>query len=119
MARSKKPRALTTIKYPVTVQVHEPEFKLLDTTRHLDVKALASASKAEVGLGYVECCCQRQLVRAVIRKGMVTGLRIDETPKKERTPISPDLAKMLRGAQCRNKPGGSKAQVSHPSCGIL
>jgi hypothetical protein len=98
MARSKKPRVLATIKYPITIQVREPEFEPLDTVRHLDVKALANASKAEVGLGYINTCCQRQLVHATIRKGMVTGLRIDEPPKKDRTPVSPELAKILKEA---------------------
>jgi hypothetical protein len=99
MARSKKPRVLATIKYPVAIQVSAPDFEPLDAIRHLNVKALASAAKAEIGLGYINTCCQRQLVRAVIRKGMVTGIRIDEPPKKDRTPISPDLAKMLNEAR--------------------
>jgi hypothetical protein len=99
MARSKKPRVLATIKYPVTIEVREPEFEPLDTVRHLDVKALAGAAKAEIGLGYINTCCQRQLVRAVISKGTVTGLRIDEPPKKDRTPVSAELAKILREAR--------------------
>jgi len=48
MPRS-KPRTLTTFKYPVTVRVQEPKFEALDT-RHLDVKALEKAAKAEIGL---------------------------------------------------------------------
>jgi hypothetical protein len=99
MARSKKSGVLATIKYPLAVQIREPEFEMLDTVRHLDVKALASAAKAEIGLGYINTCCQRQLVRAVIRKGMVTGLSIDEPPRKDRTPVSSDLAKLLKEAR--------------------
>jgi hypothetical protein len=99
MALTKKSRVLATIKYPVAVQVREPEFEMLDTLRHLDVKALASAAKAEIGLGYINTCCQRQLVRAVIRKGMVTGLQVEETKRKDRTPVSSDLAKLLKEAR--------------------
>jgi hypothetical protein len=99
MARSKKSGVLATIKYPLAVQIREPEFEMLDTVRHLDVKALASAAKAEIGLGYINTCCQRQLVRAVIRKGMVTGLRVDEPPRKDRTAVAPDLAKLLKEAR--------------------
>jgi hypothetical protein len=99
MARSRMRRVLATIKYPVTIQVSVPEFEPLDAIRHLDVKALAKAAKTEIGLGYINCCCGRQLVHAVIRKGMVTGLRVDEPPKKDRTPVSPELAKILREAR--------------------
>src|SRR5437868_5904317 len=76
-----------------------PDFEALDAIRHLDVKALAKSARAEIGLGYINSCCERQMVRAVIRKGMVTGLRVDEPPKKGRTPISPELAKLLRMAR--------------------
>src|SRR5689334_3254557 len=99
MARSKNQGVLATLKYPVTVQVSLPEFEALDAIRHLDVKALAKTAKSEIGLGYLNGCCGRQLVRAVIRKGMVTGLRVDELPKKDRTPVSAELAKLLKDAR--------------------
>lgn len=100
MARSKKNRVLATLKPPVTVRVLMPEFELLDAIRHLDVKALANVAKAEIGLGYVGCCCGcgHQLLRAVIRKGIVTGLRVDEPPKKDRTPVSPEFVQIFRKA---------------------
>jgi hypothetical protein len=99
MVRSKNSGVLATIKYPVTVEVSVPEFEALDAIRHLDVKALAKSARAEIGLGYINSCCGRQLVRAVIRRGMVTGLRVDEPPKKDRTPVPPELAKLLREAR--------------------
>ena len=109
MARSpQKTRVLGTIKCPVTFQIHEPEFEAIDL-RHLDVDALASAAKAEIPLGLIStCCCGRKLVRAEIRKGMVTGLRVDEPAKKEQTPISPDFVRILnevrREIKKRNRP---------------
>jgi hypothetical protein len=109
MARSsKKVRVLRTLKYPVTLQAHEPEFEQIDL-HYLDVDAVTRAARTEIPLGFIKtCCCGAQLLRAEIRKGMVTAIRIDEPAKKERTPISRDFAKMLRelrrNIQKRNRP---------------
>jgi hypothetical protein len=100
MARSaKKSRLLAKFKYPAAIEIREAEFSPLDSVRHLDVEALGNAAAAEIELGYVNTCCQRLMVRAVIRRGMVTRLRTDEPPKKDRTRISSDLAKILRRAR--------------------
>ncbi len=99
MARStNKRRTVATFNYPVRIHVHEPKFEVLDSVRHLNVKALERAARAEVEFGYVKTECCQHLVRAVIRKGMVTGLRVETFSREDRSPVTPELAKLLKVA---------------------
>ncbi len=112
MARSAgKARVLATFTYPTKVEVRQPEFERLGSVRHLDVNALSRAAKAEIELGYVNTCCDRQMLRAVISKGMVTGLRVDAPAQKNRSSISPEFAKMFkeaRKAALKSRPAGPR-----------
>jgi hypothetical protein len=111
MPRTAKARLLATLTYPTKIEIRDPEFEQLDSLRHLDVKALERSAGAELEIGYVNTCCDRQLVRAIVRKGMVTGIRVDEPPKKRRSPISADFAKMMKEARktalAKRRPGSS------------
>lgn len=84
--------------HSVKVAVETPEFELLDAVSHLDVAALERAAKAEIEVGYVESGCCRQLVRAVIRKGMVVELKVEPCAGEELEP-SPDLVRLLEAAR--------------------
>lgn len=87
-----------TFSHSVNVAVETPEFKLLDAVSHLDVAALERAARAEIEVGYVESACCRQLVRAVIRKGMVVELKVELRADEELEP-SPDLVRLLEAAR--------------------
>ncbi len=99
MPRTKKSNLLATLTHPTKIEIHEPEFERLGSLRHLDVKALERSAGAEIEVGYINTCCDRQLVRAIVRKGMVTGLRIDELPKKRRAQVSPEFSKLIKEAR--------------------
>jgi hypothetical protein len=110
MARStSKARTLLTFNHPTKVTVRESKFELLDSVRHLDLRSLEKAARADVELGEVKTECCHHLVRAVIRKGMVTGLQIEPISKEARTPITPELRKLLgvvkRKLEARRRPG--------------
>jgi hypothetical protein len=83
---------------PVTVQVREPEFRLLNSVRFLDVSALAKVARADVELGTVESACCRHTVYATIRKGMVIGLRTQPCTKENQTVVTPELKKLVTAA---------------------
>jgi hypothetical protein len=96
MTRSgKRPRPLLSFNHPVQVTVRATKFKWLDSVRHLKIASLAKAARAEVEVGEVETGCCQHLVRAVIRKGMVTRLEIQPISKEARTPLGPDFRKLL------------------------
>ncbi|HEY1677167.1 MAG TPA: hypothetical protein VGG04_05645 [Candidatus Sulfotelmatobacter sp.] len=98
MAQGKKSGTLATFTYPVKVEVRKPDFEVSDSIRHLDLNALAKAARAEIEIGRVKGCCGGQTVRAVIRKGMVTGIGVDPPSKKDKTPVSPELARLAKAA---------------------
>ena len=61
---------------PVKVQVRLPEFEPLASLKSLDVKRLSKGNhKIEIGFVKGECC--RNLVRAIVKDGMVTGCEIE------------------------------------------
>ncbi len=109
MPRStKKSRTLATIKQPVTVQVRRPDFELLDSVRLLDLDKLSRTARAEIEVGYVKTDCCTQLVRAIVRKGMVTELRVEPFSKDESTPVSPALKRLLNLARAKAKASGTR-----------
>jgi hypothetical protein len=110
MVRSaKNPRPLLTFAHPTRVTVRATKFKWLDSARHLDIASLEKAARAEVEVGEVETECCQHLVRVVIRKGMVTGLDVEPISKEARTPVTPELKKLLqvvkRKLQATRPPG--------------
>ena len=110
MARSKSSaKTLLTFNHPTKVTVRQSKFKVLDSLRHLDVAALSKAAQAEVELGEVETACCHHLVRAVIRKGMVTALNVEPLSKKDQTPLTPELRRLVesvkRKLQVRKRSG--------------
>jgi len=114
MARSaKRPKASVTFKHPVQVTAERPEFELLDAVSHLDVAALARKARAEIEIGYVHSGCCRQLVRAVVRKGMVTALKVQPCAGDESKRAPADLAAVLKAAQRRIAPRGGGGGRPH------
>jgi hypothetical protein len=111
MARSaKQPRPHLTFKHPTKIEIYRPEFEPFASVAHLDVAKLAQAAHAEIELGTLKTSCCSPTVRAVIRKGMVTELRVDRSPEDKTEPITPEFSRLLdvarrRVRQRRRKPG--------------
>jgi hypothetical protein len=71
--------------------------ELLGSVRHLNLDRLARATRAEVELGYVKSACCKRLVRAEVRKGMVTRIKLEpcgETKIKK----TPELTRLVNTA---------------------
>jgi hypothetical protein len=71
-----QPKVIGEFKHLVRFKILEPEFRPLASLKNLDVKRLRTGSHViEVGFLHGGCC--PKLVRAVVRKGYVTGLEVD------------------------------------------
>ena len=104
MKRSKKDtRALATFTYPTKITVHPTEFKLFDSVRHLDLSALEKAAHSEIEIGEIKTDCCQHVVRAVIRRGMVTEVGIAQPAKGESTPVTGDFGKLLKAVRLKLK----------------
>lgn len=94
MSRVKRMRPIMTFKYPVKVEVYRPDFELFASVRYLDIAKLAKAASAQIEIGYLKNACGMQMVRAAIKNGRVTGLKIDLCSEgKERLPA--ELVRIL------------------------
>jgi hypothetical protein len=61
--------------------------------------ATPPAGRAEIEVGYVDTRRRRQIVRATVRKGMVTKLVLEPCADQERIKITPDIARVLKEAR--------------------
>jgi hypothetical protein len=113
MARSaRRGRSLAAFNHPVHVTVSKPQFELLASIKELDLAKLAKAARADIEIGYVKGDCCQQLVRATIRKGMVTGLVVDPCSDRKPERAPPELIRLLKTAKRRI--GGSKRPPKFP-----
>ena len=102
MARSAKRRpALATFRHPVRFEVRRPEFQSLASVSQLDIPKLERAARAEIELGYFRTGDCRQLVRAIVRKGMVTELVLDPCSDRKVEGAPPELVRLLNAARRR------------------
>lgn len=99
--RAVRNRPLLTLNHSVKIEIREAILTPLGSIKHLDVAKLKKAARAEVELGYIEGGCCSQLVRAVIRKGMVTDIAIEQCPDVAKA--TPDLARLLNTARRKAK----------------
>jgi len=90
MPRPTKQRPLATIRRPVKAKIYRGKFRLFESTKYLDLKALRRAPKATVEIGTVEAPGVSCTLVAEVRKGMVT--RVKPLPcvgcKRRRLPTS-------------------------------
>jgi hypothetical protein len=99
MARVAKRREPAIIfKHPVQIEVRRPKFEAFASLRQLDLDKLERADLAKVELGYVNTECCQSLVKATIRKGMVTEVRVEPCKTDDRSKLSPDMKKLVDAA---------------------
>ena len=107
-------RSRTTFTLPVRFEVRQPAFHLLASLRQLDIDKLSRAASARFEVGYFEVGDCRQLVRAVVRRGMVTGIEADPCPGDEQEQPSAELVRVLTAAGRRAGPGGPPVRFPIP-----
>ena len=90
-----------TLTYPVRVRVTHARLEALASLKYIDTAELARAARAEIAVGFVKTDCCRHVVRAVVRKGMVTAIQIEPADKDKQTRITPEFRRLMNAARRR------------------
>jgi len=100
MARAATRRSsLGTVTYPVRIERVRPTFTRLASVAQLDRAKLARAARLSIEIGHLSTGQCRQVVRATVRRGMVTDYVVEpcKTPMARRAPR--EVVQLVRKAQ--------------------
>src|SRR5271168_280718 len=105
---AKRRESPVTFKHSVEIEVRRPRLEAFGSLHQLDMEKIAQADRAVIELGYLKSECCQQLVKAIIRKGMVTELQIEPCAAADR--VKPPLAmrKLLEAALKRAARGNPR-----------
>ena len=101
MARSNRGKLVTTFRYPIRVEVRRPKFERSASLAYIDVAKLGRAARAEFEVGHFEAGCCRRTVLAVVRRGVVTTLRVEACAECKPVRLTPERQALLRFARRR------------------
>jgi hypothetical protein len=101
MARSNRGELVTTFQYPIRVEVRRPKFERSASLAYIDIARLARAARAEFELGHLEAGGCRKAVLGIVRRGMVTALRVEACAQCKPVRLTPELQAVLKVAQRR------------------
>ena len=101
MARSNRGKLVTTFRYPIRVEVRRPEFERSPSLAYVDAAKLARATRAEFEAGHFGTGRCRTAVLAVVRRGMVTALRVESCAERKPVRLTPELQTLLNVARRR------------------
>src|SRR5262249_10559367 len=90
---------LGTISHTLRIERVRPVFTPLASLSQLDLVKLTRRARAEIELGHLSSGRCRQLVRATVRKGMVTRIDIDSCADRRPRLAPPELRRVIRRAQ--------------------
>jgi hypothetical protein len=99
MVRSNRGKVVATLQYPIRVEVRRPKLERSASLAYFDAAKLTRAARAEFEVGYFESGCCRQAVLAVVRRGMVTALRVEACTQHKPIRLTPELQTMLSNAR--------------------
>jgi hypothetical protein len=100
---SKKPGVLAAFTVPMKVEIREPEFEPLTSLDALDLARLSKGNH-KIEIGFVRGGYCRNLVRAVIKNGMVMGCEV-EPCKDSGKPIPRKMLDLFARARKEIKAG--------------
>ena len=115
MNQTAKQRPLARFTHPVKVEIRQAVITPLKSVAQLDISKLERVARAEFELGYIDGGCCRQLVRAIVRKGMVTDLAVERCPETLSRKAGPELVKLLKVAQRRAKAAARGKESTLPT----
>jgi hypothetical protein len=101
MARANRGKLVTTFRYPIRVEVRRPKFERSASLAYIDIAKLARAAHAEFELGHLESGGCRKAVIGIVRRGMVTALRVEACARCKPVRLTPELQAVLKVAQRR------------------
>jgi hypothetical protein len=105
MGQSNRGTLVNRFRHPSLVEVRRPKFKRSRVLAYLDVAKLTRAVRAEFEVGHFETGCCRMTVLAVVRKGIVTALRLKGCTDCKPVRLTPELQAALKIARRRIRRG--------------
>lgn len=74
---TEKKEPILTFEHPFKVEVYEPDFEPLSSIQSFDEKKLSTGDHS-IEIGYMTGGCCKKLVYAIIKEGMVVGIKAEE-----------------------------------------
>jgi len=112
MAASNRGKLVTAFRHPVRVEVRRPKFERSASLAYIDVAKLARAARAEFEVGHFEVGRCRRTVVAVVRRGVVTALRVEACAQCQPVRLTPERQALLKLA--RRRIGQRRAERFRP-----
>ena len=112
MAASNRGKLVTAFRHPVRVEVRRPKFERSASLAYIDVDKLGRAARAEFAVGYFEVGRCRRTVVAVVRRGVVTALRVEACAQCTPVRLTPERQALLKLA--RRRIGQGRAERFRP-----
>jgi hypothetical protein len=106
MARSNRGKLVASFRYPIRVEVRRPKFERSASLAYIDIAKLSRAARAEFEVGHFETGCCRKTVLAVVRRGVLTALRVEACEECKPVRLTPERHALLRLA--RRRVGGRR-----------
>jgi hypothetical protein len=95
-------------QYPMEIEVRPLKIHRASSLAYLDAEKLSRAAKTEFDVGHVVVGATRRSVRATVRKGIVTGIRVEGCADCKPVEMSPQLRQLLMEARRRVNPRGPR-----------
>ena len=107
MAQSRRTKHEWVFQHRVPVKVKRLKIQRAASLAYLDIDKLSRAARAEFDLGYVKAGDRRSAVQAIVRKGMVVGLRTELCANCRPARMTAELRQLLK-AVSRRIGGGAR-----------
>jgi len=96
---ARRSHLLGTVQHRLRIERVRPAFTPLASLSQLDLRKLSSKARIDLELGYLASGRCRQMVRATVKKGLVTRIDIDSCTDKTAQRAPRELQQLVRKAQ--------------------
>lgn len=119
MAQSRRAGQAVVVRQTVELEVRRVDFKRAPSVAYLDVTKLSRARKAEFEVGHAVAGGATRTVYAIVRKGMVVGLRMEQCAECTPLDATPELIKAFEAARRKIDPAGGRPSRPVPVAEFL
>jgi len=104
MAKSRHRKQTIEFEHSIKIEVRRIKLHRSGTLEYLDLEKLSRASTAEFEVGHIKEGKTHRAVLAVVKKGMVIGLRMEDCPQCRSADLTPELLSLFNEARRRLEP---------------
>lgn len=101
MAQPNRGKLVAAFQLPIRVEVRQPKFVRSASLAYIDAAKLARAAHAEFEVGHFDAGCCRRPVVAVVRRRMVTALRVEACAECKPVRLTAEAQAVLNAARRR------------------